>query len=104
MYRFRFQDLIFDEDGHLPRDKDPKMLWAEAHPEFYPIEVNRASRHDLLRVPGIGPRSASRIVGARREGKLTALSHLKRTGAVADRAAPFVLLDGRRPSHQLSLW
>jgi predicted DNA-binding helix-hairpin-helix protein len=79
------------------------MMWARAHPECFPVEVNRASQNDLLRVPGIGPRSATRIVRARRECKFATLSDLRRTGAVSQRAAPFVLLAGKRPPYQLDL-
>ncbi|MEJ2209475.1 MAG: radical SAM protein, partial [Anaerolineae bacterium] len=90
--------------GLLPRKADPKMLYARAHPELFPIEVNRASREELLRVPGIGPRSVSRLLQWRRQGTLRELEDVKRAGAVAERAAPYVLLDGRRPPHQLPLW
>ena len=83
---------------------DPKALWAEAHPEFFPVEVNRAAREALLRVPGIGPRSVGRILSERRLAPLRTLRALKGTGAVARRAAPFVLLDGKRPDYQLRLW
>ncbi len=103
-YSFSFQDLIFDAGGNLPRKADPKMMYACAHPEFFPVEVNRASREELLRVPGLGPRSVGRILSWRRQGTLRELADLRRAGAVAERAASFVLLDGKRPPHQLPLW
>ena len=103
-YGFTFDDLIFDTAGNLPRKADPKMLYAQAHPELFPVEVNRASREELLRVPGVGPKSAGRILRWRREGALRELADLGKAGAVAGRAAPFVLLDGKRPPHQLPLW
>ncbi|MBN1641030.1 MAG: putative DNA modification/repair radical SAM protein [Anaerolineae bacterium] len=103
MYGFALDELVFDQEGLLPREADPKMMWARAHPECFPIEVNRAAREDLLRVPGIGPRSAARIVSARRSARLTALSDLHKLGAVPARAAPYVLLAGRRPPFQLAL-
>jgi len=103
-YGFAFEELIFDEEGNLPRQADPKMMWATAHPERFPVEVNRASREELLRVPGIGPRAATRIVRLRRQSKFRELSDLRHVGAIPQRAAPFVLLDGRRPSYQLPLW
>jgi len=55
-------------------------------------------------VPGIGPRSASRIVKLRRRGKFRELADLRKIGVVVKRAAPFILLDGRRPPYQLRLW
>jgi len=103
-YGFGFEDLIFDGGGNLPRVADPKMMYAQAHPELFPVEVNRASREELLRVPGLGPRSVARILQWRRQGALKDLSTLNKAGAVANRAASFVLLDGQQPPHQLPLW
>jgi predicted DNA-binding helix-hairpin-helix protein len=103
-YGFAFEDLVFDGAGNLPRLADPKMLYARAHPEFFPVEVNRASREELLRVPGLGPRSVGRILSWRRQGVLREMGDLRKAGAVADRAASFVLLEGKRPPHQLPLW
>jgi putative DNA modification/repair radical SAM protein len=103
-YDFTFEDLIFDEAGNLPREADPKMMWAQVHLERFPIEVNRASREELLRVPGLGPRSVARILRLRRQGTFRTLTDLKKIGAVASRAAPFILLDGKRPPYQMSLW
>jgi putative DNA modification/repair radical SAM protein len=103
-YGFHFDDLVFDPAGHLPRKADPKMLYARAHPELFPVELNRASREELLRVPGIGPRSAARLLQWRRQGALREMEDVKRAGAIAERAAPFLLLDGHRPPHQLPLW
>jgi predicted DNA-binding helix-hairpin-helix protein len=103
-YDFTFEDLTFDEAGSLPREADPKMMWARTHPERFPIEVNRASREELLRVPGLGPRSVARILRLRRQGTFHTLNDLKKVGAVASRAAPFILLNGKRPPYQMSLW
>jgi putative DNA modification/repair radical SAM protein len=103
-YDFTFEDLIFDEAGNLPREADPKMMWAQVHRERFPIEVNRANREELLRVPGLGPRSVARILRLRRQGTFRTLTDLKKIGAVASRAAPFILLDGKRPPYQMSLW
>jgi putative DNA modification/repair radical SAM protein len=104
LYGFDLEELVFAPDGNLPRDADPKTMWAQAHPEYYPVEVNRADREALLRVPGIGPRSATRILGARRQARLATLRDLRKLGAVATRAAPYVLLGGRRPPYQLPLY
>jgi len=103
-YGFTADELIFGEEGLLPSQDDPKTLWALAHPEFFPIAVNRAGRYLLLRVPGIGPRSAERIVNGRRRGKLLSLRDLRQMGTNVRRAAPFVLLDGQRAPTQLSFW
>jgi predicted DNA-binding helix-hairpin-helix protein len=103
-YGFQLEEILFDAQGNLPAGQDPKQAWALAHPQYFPVEVNRASREELLRVPGIGPRSAARILQARRQSRLTELSHLRAMGVNVQRAAPFVLLNGRAPARQLSLW
>jgi predicted DNA-binding helix-hairpin-helix protein len=103
-YGFTFQEMPFDTNGLLPRDKTPKQAWADHHPERFPVEVNHAPRAILLGVPGIGPRAADRIIAARRETKLRNLSQLSKLGVVAGWAAPYILLDGRRPPIQLGLW
>ncbi|HEX7593898.1 MAG TPA: helix-hairpin-helix domain-containing protein, partial [Anaerolineae bacterium] len=103
-YGFSFDDLIFDARGNLSVESDPKTVWASHHPEFFPVELNRASKEQLLRVPGIGPLSAARIVQARRANKFLSIEQLARVGADEKRAAPFVLLGGRQPARQLALF
>jgi predicted DNA-binding helix-hairpin-helix protein len=103
-YGFGFGELVFDANGHLPRRYDPKQAWALIHPEVFPIEVNTAAEELLLRVPGIGPISARRLVDWRRRGTLTELRQLRQAGASSERAAPFVLLNGQRPCYQMALW
>ncbi len=103
-YAFALDELPFNRDGALPSDVDPKLAWARQHLIARPIEVNQASRRELLRVPGIGPRSADAILRARRQAHLRELGDLRALGAVASRAAPFVLLGGRRPPRQLGFW
>lgn len=101
-YGFVADELVYRSDGNLPGGGDPKLIWARFHPERYPIEVNTASRADLLRIPGIGPLSAERILTMRRNRHvLRSASDLRSIGAVSNRALPFVLLDGRRPAPDL---
>ncbi len=102
-YGFGYDELPFDERGLLPRDKTPKQAWAERH-LHEPIELNRATRQQLLRVPGIGPKSADKIVAARRDARLRDVGQLRALGATVGWAAPYVLLDGRRIPEQLRLW
>jgi predicted DNA-binding helix-hairpin-helix protein len=102
-YGFRLEDLVFGAQGNLPTESDPKTLWAVNHPEFFPVELNTASHHVLLRVPGIGPVSADRILKLRRIRRFRAIEQLGQTGADQHRAAPFILLDGRAASRQLEL-
>jgi len=103
-YGFDVEELPFSQAGNLPLELDPKLAWARAHLQESPVEVNTADRGLLLRIPGIGPKTADRILQARRTGRLSELVHLQRLGIAAKRAAPFVLLDGRQAPRQLSLW
>jgi predicted DNA-binding helix-hairpin-helix protein len=102
-YGFSAAELPFDEQGLLPRDKTPKQAWAEQH-LHEPIEINRASRATLLKIPGIGLRSADRIIQARRETKLHDMAQLKALGVTVSWSVPYILLDGRRAPEQLRLW
>ncbi len=102
-YGFKLNELPFDQTGALPAHADPKLLWATQHLSERPVEINLASRSELLRVPGIGPKSADAILQARQQERLKDLSALKKMGAVINRASSFILLDGRRPPRQLRL-
>jgi putative DNA modification/repair radical SAM protein len=102
-YGFSADELPYDAQGRLDETLDPKSAWARAHPESFPLEVNRASPAELMRVPGIGPASAQAIIRARRSSAIRGLDHLRRLGARADQAAPFILLAGSRPPYQLPL-
>ncbi|MEA3338531.1 MAG: radical SAM protein [Chloroflexota bacterium] len=102
-YGFTVEELPFDTGGNLPLESDPKLAWAQRHLAHTPVEVNTAGRRDLLRVPGIGPKGVERILRERRRGRLRTLTDLRKLRVVARRAAPFILLDGRRPARQLRL-
>ncbi|MBI4688256.1 MAG: radical SAM protein [Nitrospirae bacterium] len=69
-YGFSQNDIIFGRDGNLRPDKDPKEMWAENHPEFYPVRINSADREALLRVPGFGPDSVSKALSIRKERRI----------------------------------
>lgn len=103
-YGFGVEELPFDPAGRLPLDQDPKAAWAVQRPELFPVEVNRAERETLLRVPGIGPKSADRLIAARRAQRIRSVEDLTRLGVSVARALPFIVLDGRRPPQQLSLF
>lgn len=103
-YGFEMEEMPFDQQGNLPLESDPKLAWARLHLRERPVDVNRADREALLRVPGIGPKGAEAILTARRQRRLRELQELQKIGVLAKRAAPFVLLDGARPSFQLPLF
>jgi predicted DNA-binding helix-hairpin-helix protein len=103
-YGFDLEELPFSGDGNLPIPTDPKLAWAQANLSEHPLEINRAERGELLRVPGIGPKGVNAILQARRISKLRDLSMLKKLGVIAERAAPFLLLDGQRAPTQMALF
>ena len=103
-YGFNLEDLSFDPSSNLPHDTDPKIAWAQTHLASQPVEINRADREVLLRIPGIGPQSVKAILTARRTKSIQNLEDLNRIGINSSRAAPFILLNGKRPTRQLSLW
>lgn len=93
-YGFRASELLSEEKPNFNVLLDPKCDWALRHLEQFPVEVNRADYMTLLRVPGIGVRSAQRIVKARRLGTLD-FPDLKRMGVVLKRALYFITCRGR---------
>lgn len=93
-YGFKAQELLTEERPNFNVYLDPKCEWALRHLEYFPVEVNRASYEMLLRVPGIGVKSARRIVMARRSSRLD-FSNLKRIGVVLKRAHYFITCGGK---------
>jgi predicted DNA-binding helix-hairpin-helix protein len=98
-YGIALEELAYDPKGHLWLNVDPKMAQALSHPERFPVEVNTASYEELLRVPGVGPLSAKRLLSRRRERLIRSPREIALCGAVLKRAAPFLLLDGRAIGH-----
>jgi predicted DNA-binding helix-hairpin-helix protein len=103
-YGFDLEELPFADDGDLPLSTDPKLAWAQGNLSEQPVEINRANKRELMRIPGIGPKGAEAILQARREGLLRELSNLRKLGIAVQRAAPFVLVDGRRSPHQIPMF
>jgi len=77
-YRFSPKDLPLTEDGYLPETGDPKTIWVQNHPDFFPINLNRASYWNLLKVPGIGPASAKKIIKLRTRSKINSFTQLQK--------------------------
>ena len=108
-YGFLEHDLVYERDGNLPLAVDPKVAWALAHPEGFPVDVTTASLEALLRVPGVGVVTARRIVKERGATIIRDLADLKRMGVQTTRAAGFLSLRGRvfqtnRWTEQLGFW
>lgn len=93
-YHFEAKELLSEQNPNFNVLIDPKCNWALEHLEFFPVEVNRADYRTLLRVPGIGYKSAERIVRARKMGKLE-FSDLKKMGVILKRALYFITCNGK---------
>ncbi|MDH7600192.1 MAG: radical SAM protein [Sedimentisphaerales bacterium] len=92
-YGFSRDEIPFDQDGNLSLEQDPKTLWANLHPEFFPVPINKAQRWQLLRVPGIGLKGADRIIAARCQGPFRTIEDLARLGIRLKAARPYIRLD-----------
>jgi len=104
-YCWDVEDLPFEGEGNLRLDVDPKRAWADLHLLHQPVDVMAASRQALMRVPGIGPKTADMIISARRQARLKDLAQLRALGVRGvERCAPYILLDGRRPAFQMPLF
>src|SRR5579885_2015412 len=104
-YGWNVADLPFLSDGNMDLALDPKRAWAERYLREAPVEIMTATRQQLLRIPGIGPVGADAILKARRLGKLAQLTDLQKLGIHAsEQAAPYILLNGRKPLAQLNLF
>ena len=103
-YGFSLEELPFDPFGQLPRGEDPKLAWAKQNLTGAPVEINRADRFQLLRIPGIGPKSAQSILLARRKNRLDSPAALSIFGVNLKRAAPFILINGKTFAYQTSFF
>jgi predicted DNA-binding helix-hairpin-helix protein len=101
-YGFNLEELPFNQEGHLPLDVDPKFAWANQNLRDHPVEINRADKHTLLRIPGIGIKSADSILAARTKGKFHHPEELTAFGINLKRAAPFILVNEKKASFQTS--
>jgi predicted DNA-binding helix-hairpin-helix protein len=82
--------LALDTSGFLPLRNDPKMVIAGKEPWLFPIDINRAKYEELLRVPGIGPVSANRIIETRKDHSIDSLEQLKKIHVIVKRANPYI--------------
>jgi predicted DNA-binding helix-hairpin-helix protein len=108
-YGFTPDEVVYEGSGNLPLALDPKSAWALAHPELFPVEVGTASYEELVRVPGIGPLAARRLVAERSSVTFRGLADLRKLGVVTTRAGGFLTLRGRRLqttrwTEQLGFW
>jgi putative DNA modification/repair radical SAM protein len=98
-YGFAHDEIVASGDGMLALDVDPKLAWALAHRERFPVDLNRAPREMLLRVPGLGVRSVERLLVARRVRRLRC-ADLSKLHVPAQKLLPFVELADHRPRRE----
>ncbi len=95
-YGFASDEIVQRADGMLDLDIDPKLAWALAHREHFPVDVNRASREDLLRVPGLGAKTVDRLIASRRHRRIRS-ADLARLRVAMAKVMPFVTVADHRP-------
>jgi len=90
-YGFSDEEIPFESDGNLSLTTDPKELWAIRHPELFPIDINRADKYELLRVPGLGPVTVNTILRMRKNGsKIRSMDSLGKVGKRLAKAKDYV--------------
>jgi predicted DNA-binding helix-hairpin-helix protein len=99
-YGFGLEELPFNQKGQLPLDVDPKYAWAQQNLLNNPVDISCMDKQELLRVPGIGPKSATKILAERKKTKLTNPDQIHAFGVNLKRAAPFILINGKSPVYQ----
>ncbi len=88
-YRFSPWDIPLDQRGSLSEIEDPKTIWAKNHPQFFPVNLNKADYWQLLKVPGVGPKSAKKIINFRQEKKLNSFGQLERKRLQLDKVKEY---------------
>jgi len=101
-YGYQGDELPYTASGNLPQNQDPKRAWAEMNLLHAPIELNNASRKQLLRVPGIGIKRADRIISIRRQQRIKSISSLYKAKLITENSSPYILVNGKYPARQLS--
>ena len=92
-YHFKVKELVFDENDKLSLTQDPKILAAK-NMNIFPVEINSAPLFELIRVPGIGIKSAHQIISIRKKIPFTSKEQLRKLGVVVDRAEPYIKISG----------
>jgi putative DNA modification/repair radical SAM protein len=99
-YGFSLDEMPVETSGNLPLDMDPKLAWALAHRALFPIDVNRAPREMLLRIPGMGTKSVARVIAARRHRRLR-MADLAKLRLSLTKLLPFVCAADHHPGATL---
>ncbi|HUT44853.1 MAG TPA: radical SAM protein [Sedimentisphaerales bacterium] len=89
-YAFKESDIIFENDGNLSLATDPKHGWALRHPDFFPVNINKASKFSLLRVPGLGPITVKRILQQRKQSRMRTIEDVGKAGVRLEKAKKYL--------------
>jgi predicted DNA-binding helix-hairpin-helix protein len=89
-YGFVESDIAFEPGGNLSLTVDPKETWAANHPDFYPVDINRAPKSSLLRVPGLGPVTVKRILEQRKQSRIHSIREVGKIGVRLDKARKYL--------------
>ncbi|MBD3271638.1 MAG: putative DNA modification/repair radical SAM protein [Elusimicrobia bacterium] len=95
-YGFDFREFSFCDNGNLPLDKDPKQRWADMHQEFFPVELMESDYSRLIRVPGIGPLTAKKLISARKDRVLRDENDLDKLGIPIHKAGLYMTFKGKK--------
>ncbi len=89
-YGFKENDFFFDNTGNFSIEKDPKQVWADLHPDFFPININRMGKEELLRVPGLGIISVRKILKFRKIHNIRDISDIGIKGKLGEKASRYI--------------
>ncbi len=92
-YGFTSKDILVDKNGNLSFDKDPKQVWADSHPDYYPVRINTSDRETLLRVPGLGPETVKKILEMRRGRRISRLEDLGIKGKRLEKIKSYAIFE-----------
>lgn len=91
-YGFKESDIMFEKDGNLALNTDPKEIWAKSHPEMFPVDINKASKFTLLKVPGLGPISVDRIIKERKISPINRIEQVGKVGLRLEKAEKYLII------------
>jgi len=89
-YGFRESDIMFEKDGNLSLTNDPKEIWANMHPELFPVDINKATKFTLLKVPGLGPTTVDRIIKTRKISPVRSIEQIGKVGVRLQKAEKYL--------------
>ena len=92
-YGFKTADILLDKGGRLSLDKDPKEIWADSHPEFFPVKINTSEKETLLRVPGLGPDTVKNILRIRKKSRINRPEDLGVKGKRLEKIQRYVVFE-----------